>query len=62
MNTETTKAYAQIAKLNSTITKQTKEISLLVQEYTTMKILCGIVTGIVIIESVALMMLLKNTL
>ena len=59
MDTETEKAYAQVAKLKVTITKQTKEISLLVQEYTTMKILCGIVTGIVIIESVALMMLLN---
>ena len=55
MDTEIEKAYAQVAKLKVTVTKQTKEISLLVQEYTTMKILCGILTGIVIVESVLLM-------
>ena len=55
MNTETEKLYEQLAKLRNTVTKQTKEISILVQEYTTMKILCGILTGIVVIESVILL-------
>ena len=55
MNTETEKLYEQLSKLKITVTKQTKEISILVQEYTTMKILCGILTGIVVIESVILL-------
>ena len=55
MNTETEKLYEQLAKLRNTVTKQTKEISILVQEYTTMKILCGILTGIVVVESVILL-------
>lgn len=59
MNTEE-KLYAQITQLKTTVIKQTREISLLVQEYTAMKILFGIATGIVIIELVALMMLLNT--
>ena len=55
MNTETEKLYEQLAKLRNTVTKQTKEISILVQEYTTMKILCGILTGIIVVESVILL-------
>ena len=55
MDNEIEKLYAQVAKLKNTVTKQTKEISILVKEYNTMRTMCGILTGIVIIESVLLM-------
>ena len=55
MNTETEKLYEQLAKLRATGAKQVKEITMLASAYTTMKILCGILTGIVVIESVILL-------
>ena len=55
MNTETEKLYEQLAKLKITVAKQVKEISMLASAYNTMKILCGILTGIVVIESVILL-------
>ena len=61
MNTETEKLYEQLAKLRATGAKQVKEITMLASAYNTMRTMCGILTGIVVIESVALMMLLNNT-
>ena len=55
MNTETEKLYEQLAKLRNTVTKQTKEISILVSAYNTMRTMCGILTGIVVVESVILL-------
>ena len=55
MNTETEKLYEQLSKLKITVAKQVKEISILVSAYNNMRTMCGILTGIVIIESVLLM-------
>ena len=55
MNTETEKLYDQLAKLRATGAKQVKEISMLVSAYNTMRTMCGILTGIVVIESVILL-------
>ena len=55
MNTETEKLYEQLAKLKITGAKQVKEISMLASAYNTMRTMCGILTGIVVIESVILL-------
>ena len=55
MNTETEKLYEQLAKLRATGAKQVKEITMLASAYNTMRTMCGILTGIVVIESVILL-------
>ena len=55
MNTETEKLYEQLSKLKITVAKQVKEISMLASAYNTMRTMCGILTGIVVIESVILL-------
>ena len=47
--------YDQLAKLRATGAKQVKEITMLASAYATMRTMCGILTGIVVIESVILL-------
>lgn len=54
MNSETDKLYEQLTQLKNIKARQTREIILLVHECNTLKVLCGILTAIVTLESVYL--------